>query len=225
MGSPATFLARAATRRLVWPPLIGATLAALLFAALAVPRIDFEGAAADAIDESGTSGQLSPHERETTLATARRVGELGAYLEAGLGTGLKAMGAALALWLAFQVVGGRPDLRGSLSVACFGLVPGALERLLSIPALFSRQRVAPWDLDRLLPSSLGALFEQGGRSPFASLLWSFDLFALLAVVLVAAGMVAVAGVSLRRSLATTAVLWLGEVAVFHVALPAFGGPS
>jgi len=223
LSSPGTFLPWAAERRLFWPPLVAATLVALLFAALAVPRADFEGAAQDAIERQADSAQMSPHEMETTLATARRVGALGAYLGAALGTGLKAAAAALALWLGFKVVGGRPGLAGTFTVACWGLVPGAVELLLSIPALLARPQLPPDEIGRLLPATLGVLLPQGAKSPLASLLWSVDLFSIWAVVLVAIGMAAVAGVSRRRSLLTVAVLWMGYVSVFQVALPTFGG--
>jgi len=223
-ASPGSCLERWPGRRLPWPPLAAATLAALLFAALAVPRIDYETAAADALDRQESSSQASPHEREAALDTARRVGALGAYLGAGLGTGLLALGAALGLWLGFKVVGGRPDFLRTFAVACYGLVPGAVETLLTIPALLSRSRVAPADVDRLLPASLGAFLPPGTKGPVASLLWSVDLFSLAAVALVAAGMAAVARVSPRRSLLTTLALWLGYVAVFKVALPTFGAP-
>jgi len=215
---------RLALRRRPFLPLGLATLVALLLAALASPRVDYERAAEEAIDREESSSQLSPHERETALATARRVGSLGAYLGAAAGTGLWAFGAALCLWIGFKVVGGRPDLRGAFAAACLGLVPGAMERLLALPALLSRSRIAPVEVDRLLPASLGALLPAGTRSPLASLLWSLDLFSLLSVAVVSCAMAAVAGVSMRRSLLTTAALWLGYVAVFRVALPTFGGP-
>ncbi len=223
LSSPSTFLPWAAERRLFWPPLVGATLVALLFAALAVPRTDFEGAAQDAIERQADSAQMSPHEMETNLATARRVGTLGAYLGAALGTGLRVMGAALALWLGFKVAGGTPGLAGTFTVACWGLVPGAIELLLAIPALLARSRVAPDELGRLLPAGLGAFLPTGSKGPLASLLWSLDLFSVWAVVLVAIGMASVAGVSRRRSLVTVAVLWIGYVSAFQVALPTFGG--
>lgn len=222
-SSPALLLEEALAHRTLWPPLVAATLAALLFAAVAVPRTDFEGAAAAALEKGGAAAQQSPHDREVALDTARRVGALGAFAGAGLGTPLAALSMAVALWLGFRVVGGRADFRGSLTVAALGLLPGAAERLLSLPALFARGLVPPWALDRLLPAGPGVLLPPGDRSPLAALLWSADLFSLSAVALVAWGMARVASVSPRRALLTTAVLWLGYVAVFRVAPAAFGG--
>jgi len=219
---PGTFLARAVERRRFWPPLVFGTLAALLFTALAVPRVDFEKAAADALDRK--TEQVTPHDREEALATAHRLGVLGSYAGAVAGTGLAAVLSAFALWLAFKVVGGAPGLPGSLTVVAWGLVPGALQLLLSIPALLTRPRVLPEDLARLLPASLGAL-APGAKGPLAALLWSVDLFSLWSVALVAVGMAAVAGVSTRRAGATVAALWIAYVAVFRMALPALGGPS
>jgi len=223
MGPPAPAGERGRAQRRAWPALLAATLAALLFAAVASPRVDYEGAAAEALDRGEAGSDLTPHEREAALATARRVGVFAAYLDAAIGTALRAVGMAIALWAAFQVAGGHPDFRGSFSVACRGLLPGALRRVASLPALLGRTELSPFELGRLLPAGPGALLEPGARGPLPSLLWSVDLFSLAAVALVAAGMAAVAGVTLRRSLATTAVLWIGEVAVLEVALPALGG--
>ncbi|HVP67725.1 MAG TPA: YIP1 family protein [Anaeromyxobacteraceae bacterium] len=222
-SAPALLLEGVVARRLAWPPLLAATLGALLFAAVAVPRTDFERAAVEALAKSGAGDQQSPHDREVALDTARRVGTLGAYAGAGLGTPLAALFLAVALWLGFQVAGGRPDFRGSLTVASLGLIPGVAEQLLSVPALLVRGQVPPWALDRLLPAGPGALLPPGDRTPLAALLWSIDLFSIAAVALVAWGMARVASVSPRRALLTTAVLWLGYVAVFRVAPAAFGG--
>jgi hypothetical protein len=221
--SPGAFMPAVADRRLFWPPLVAAMAASILFAAVAVPRIDFERAALDAMDAKEGSAQVTPIERDAALQTARRVGTLAAYAGASLGPWVSALAAAFALWLAFKVVGGRPAFPGTFTVAAWGLAPGAIAALLAMPAVLSRRRIAPAELDRLLPASLGALLPAGATGPLASLLWSIDLFSLWAVALVAAGMASVAGVSVRRAAVTVAVLWASHVAVLKVALPALGG--
>jgi len=221
--APATFLPRAAERRHFWPAMVAAMVAALALSVAAVPRIDFEKAAVDALDAREGAAQITPSEREATLTTARRVGALAAYAGSAAGPWLSALGMAIALWLAFKVVGGHPGFPGTFTVAAWGLVPGAAQNVLAIPAVLARPRFLPDELGRILPSGLGALLPWGTTGPLASMLWSLDLFALWSVVLVAAGMAPVAGVSRRRAAITVVVLWLSFVAVFRVALPALGG--
>lgn len=221
--APGAFMPAVADRRLFWPPLVAAMAASILLAAVAVPRIDFERAALDAMDAKEGSAQMTPNERDAALQTARRVGTLSTYAGASLGPWVSALAAAFALWLAFKVVGGRPGFPGTFTVAAWGLAPAAVAALLSVPAVLSRARIAPAELDRLLPAAPGALLPAGATGPLASFLWSADLFSLWAVALVAAGMASVAGVSVRRAAVTVVVLWLSYVAVLKVALPALGG--
>ncbi len=220
---PTALLPRAAEQRQYVVPLLLATAAALLFAIVAVPRVDFERAAADAIDRSEGAAQMSPHDREVKLEQARKVAALAAYTGAAFGTGLSALLAAFGVWLAFQVVGTKPGFPQTFTVMCWALLPGAVEALLSIPALLARGSIGVEDMARLLPANLGALLPPGATGPLASFLPAVDLFSLWAVWLTAAGMAGVARVSRRRAVVTVTVLWLAYVAVFRVALPALGG--
>jgi hypothetical protein len=220
---PGTELPRAAEQRRYWVPLLFATAAALLFSIVAVPRVDFERAAADALDRSEDAAQISPHDREVKLEQARKVASLAAYSGAAFGTALTALLAAFWVWMAFKVVGGKPGFAETFTVMCWALLPGAVEALLAIPALLVRGTLMPEQLGTLLPSNLGILLPTGSKGPLASFLGAVDLFSLWAVWLVAAGMAGVARVSQRRALVTVTVLWLAYVAVFRVALPVLGG--
>ena len=73
---PTKELPRAAEQRQYWVPLLLATAAALLFSIVGVPRIDFERAAADAIDRSEGAAQMTPHDREVKIEQARKVAAL-----------------------------------------------------------------------------------------------------------------------------------------------------
>ncbi len=220
---PTTQLPRAAEQRQYLVPLLLATAAALLFAIVAVPRIDFEKAAADALDRAEGAAQMTPHERETKIEQARKVAALAAYSGAAFGTALSALVAAFGLWLAFRVVATRPGFAPTFTVMCWALLPGAIEAVLGVPALLVRRVVPPEQLATLLPANLGILLPAGAAGPLASFLGAMDLFSVWAVWIVAAGMAGVARVSRNRSLVTVTVLWLSYVAVFRVALPALGG--
>jgi hypothetical protein len=220
---PTTQLPRAAEQRQYWVPLLLATAAALLFSIVAVPRIDFEQAAADALDRTEGAAQMTPHDREVKLEQGRKVGALAAYTGAAFGTGLSAVVAALGLWLAFRVVGNKPGYPQTFTVMCWALLPGAIEAVLTIPALLMRGTVRVEQVASLLPGSLGAILPAGMTGPLASFLGALDVFSIWSVWIVAAGMAGVAQVPLRRALVTTTVLWLSYVGVFQVALPTLAG--
>jgi hypothetical protein len=165
---------------------------------------------------------LSPHDRETVVVSGTRFAKIGMAGGALFEPCLRALSAALALWLALMVAGSKPAFLPTLSVAAHALLPLALRQLLTIPALLSRGAVRLQDLGALLPSNLAAfLVERGAQlTPKVGLLTALDLFSLWSVVLLAIGMASVAKVSKLRSGAVVAVLWLSYVAVFHVAAPA-----
>jgi hypothetical protein len=220
---PTTQLPRAAEQRQYLVPLLLATAAALLFSIVAVPRIDFDNAAADAIDRAEGASQMTPHEREVKIEQTRKVAALAAYSGAAFGTALSALLAAFGLWLAFRVVASKPGFAATFTVMCWALLPGAIESVLSIPAVLLRATILPEQMATLLPANLGVLLPAGAPAPLAGFLGAIDLFSIWSLWIVVAGMAGVAHVSRRRSLVTVTVLWLSFVAVFRVALPALGG--
>lgn len=218
--SPGAGLAAAVERRRSLTALVLSTLAALAFAAVAAPRVDWERAAAARLDRTPKGAELSPHDREQALATARKVGELGVWAGAAAGPAAAALGAAALLFLGFRVAGASPSFRDTFAVAAHGLVPIWLGRVLAIPAAVARAPLRPEELDSLLPSSAAALLPAGAPPPLAAALGALDLFALWAVALVAAGMARASGASARRAAAVAIALWIAFVAVARVALPA-----
>ncbi len=204
------------------PALLAATAAALLSAAVAVPRLDFARAAHEAIDRGPDAAQMTPRQREDAVAAARKLGALGAYAGALFGPALSALGAAVALWLGFTIAGGKPGFRSTFAVASFAQLPGALQQLLAVPAALRAETIDPVQLPRIVPSSLGALLPPGASGPGASFLFALDLFALWAVALAALGMTQAAQVSRKRAATATLLLWLAWVGVFKVALPQLG---
>jgi hypothetical protein len=220
---PTSQLPRAAEQRLYWVPLLLATAAALLFSIVAVPRVDFERAASDALDRSEGAAQMTPHDREVKLEQARKVAALAAYTGAAFGTAISALIAAMGVWLAFQVVGTKPGFPQTFTVMCWALLPGAIEAVLSVPALLARGTIQAEQLASILPTNLGVILPSSVTGPPALLLGAVDLFSLWSIWIVAAGMAGVAKVSRRRALVTVTVLWIAYVAVFRVALPTLGG--
>ena len=220
---PARAMPQVAESGRLLPALVAATAAAVLLAAVAVPRLDFARAAADAFDRRPDVAQMTPHQREEAIATARKVGAVAGYAGALFGPSLMALGAAVALWLGFKIAGGQPAFRATFAVASFAQLPGAVQQLLTLPAVLRADALDPTLLPRILPSSAGAVLPAGATGPGASLLFALDLFGLWTVALMALGMARAAQVSPRRAVATAALLWLAWVALFKVALPGLGG--
>jgi hypothetical protein len=220
LSSPVFGLASAVERRRSLTALAAATLAALVFAAVAMPRVDHERAAARELDRRPKAAEMTPHDREEALATARKVGQIGGWTGAATGPVLSALGAAAALFLAFRVAGTRPAARETFAVAAHGLLPLWLAKLLAVPAVLARAPVPAEELDRLLPSSAAALLPAGAPAALARALSGLDLFALWAAALVAAGMARASGASRRRAAVVVGLLYVSWVAVVRVALPA-----
>ena len=232
LSRPSTGLASLSGRPRLAVALALSTAAALLSAALVIPRTDYGRAAAP--PEVDASGQPPPepteYEQEQGAITARKLGQLGDWAGAAFLPSLLAAGAAGALLVGFRVAGARTAFRPALSVTAHGMVPIWVARLLAVPAALARAPVPHAEVSGLLPSSPAALLGPDAPPALASALGGLDLFALWAVWLVALGMARVTGASRARAIATTAVLYLAWVAVFRVALPALvagrpGGPG
>ncbi len=220
LTAPALGLASAVERRRSLGAVLLGTLAALALASVAVSRVDYETAAAAELARSPKAAELTPHDREEALATARKVGEVAGWAEALTGPALRTLGLALALFLAFRVAGTRPAFRETFAVAAHGLLPVWLERLLSVPAALARAPIPADQASSLLPASPAALLPPGAPPAIAGALSALDLFSLWAVVLVATGMARASGASRRRAAIVTVVLYAAWVAVARMAIPA-----
>jgi hypothetical protein len=227
LAAPALGLASAVERRRSLAAVVLGTLAALAFASVAVPRVDYEAAAAAELARSPDSAQMTPHDREEAIATSRKVGQIAGWATALAGPALRTFLLALVLFLAFRVAGTRPAFPESFAVAAHGLLPVWLERLLAIPAALARAPIPVDQVASLLPSSPAALLPPSAPPPLAGALGALDLFALWAVVLVATGMARASGASRRRAAIVTVVLYLAWVAVVRIALPSLtaAGPG
>jgi hypothetical protein len=225
--APALGLGAAVERRRGLAAVLLGTLAALAFASVAVSRVDYESAAAAELARAPKAAEMTPHDREEALVTARKVGEISGWAGAIGGPALQAVGLAVALFLAFRVAGTRPAFRETFAVAAHGLLPLWLARLLAIPAALARAPIPADQAVSLLPSSPAALLPPGASPALAGALGALDLFALWSVALVATGMARASGASRRRAAVVTVVLYAAWIVVVRIALPtlAAAGPA
>lgn len=207
-------LAAVAARRRSLTALAVATLASLLFTAVAVPRVDF---GRDAGQGGPQAEELTPHQVEEARVQAAKIGAVAGYASALLGPALVVLGSALALWLAFKVAGTRPGLKATVAVAAHALLPVFLAQLLAVPAVLAKAPLGAQELPRLLPSSLAALLPAGASPVLTALASSFDLFTVWAVVLLVIGMAKAAGATRLRAAAVVGLLWAAQIGVLKIA--------
>ena len=205
------------TRRRSLVAILVATVASLLFAAAAVPRLDFAKAATRAMEMGPAAAELTPFQREEAIEKARKMGSIGVYAASAFSPGLSVLVVAFFLWLGFKVAGTSPPFKGTLAVAAHGLLPSLLATLLLLPALFMKAPVDPEALTRLLPSNLGALLPDQASPVLLALASSFDLFAFWSLALVVMGMTRLTGASTRRAAVVVGVLWLAQLALLRIA--------
>jgi hypothetical protein len=212
LASPGSALAAVAQRRSILPPLILATAAALLLAAVLVPRVDWDHLAQDQIDRRPNAAQMTPHEREEAVTQIRKMGWVAQVAGSTLGPGLASLVVALALWLGFRVAGARPGFLPTLAVAAWSTVPGAIGTVLSVPAVARAEGLAPSSLPGLLPWNAAYYLPPAAAAPLGAAAARLDLFSVWTLGLLVVGMAAVAGTTHRRAAAVTVLLWLGLVA-------------
>jgi hypothetical protein len=217
---PGRALSRVPSRRGLLAALAAATLASLLAAAVVIPRVDHARAADLKISMRPAAAEMTPHAREEAIATSVKVARIGAWSKALFVPALRALGIALAAFVAFRVAAGRPTFADSVAVSAVAVLPLALRDVLAIPAALVRGTIPPADAAHLLPSSLAALVPPGAPPALVGAASGIDLFSFWCSALLAVGMAAASRVSLHRATAVVAVLLLSSIALLDVALPA-----
>ncbi|HEY3446868.1 MAG TPA: YIP1 family protein [Myxococcales bacterium] len=227
LWAPGRALKEAADGRLFFWPLLIATVVGLGYTALFIPRADLAAIAEKQLDQlpAEEAGKMTPHEREEKIESVGKLAVISSYGSAALAPAFSTLVAALCFWLGFKVAGGKPTFMGSFAVVAHTQLPGAIQALLSIPALVQREKMGLDEVFRLLPSNLAALAPEGTSLPHLSLLSSVDLFAAWALVLTVMGMAHVSKVSLLRSSVVSTILWVSFVLVFRFALPSLTSPG
>ncbi len=215
LTAPGRGLAAAATRRRLLTAVLAATLASLLVAAVTVPRIDFARDVAASLGPEAAA--MTPHQLEEAQIQAAKLGAVAGYAGAGFGPALAMLGTGLACWLAFKVAGTKPGLKATLAVSAHALLPLAVAKLLTLPAVLLQAPLAAGEVPRLLPSSLAALLPPAASPLAQAAASSLDLFTLWALALLVLGMARVAGASRLRAGVVVAVLFCAHVAFFKLA--------
>jgi hypothetical protein len=205
------------TRRRSLVAILVATAVSILFAAVAVPRLDFEKAASKRLETGKEAAEMTPFQREEAIQQARKVGAIAVYAGSVFSPALSVLVAALFLWLGFKVAGTAPPFKGTLAVTAHGLLPVLLLPLLLLPAVVVKAPIDPQALNRLLPSNPGAFLSDQASPVLLALASSLDLFSFWSLALVTTGMALLTGASTRRAATVVGLLWLAQVALLRIA--------
>jgi hypothetical protein len=222
LWAPDRAFAALAARPRVAAALAICTAAALVAAAVTVPRTDFGDGLDPAAEQQGAGGaapEPTEYERAQAHETAGKVGALRTWAAAALGPTVTALGVALALVLAFWVAGAPVSYRPTLAVVSHAALPLALRALLGAPVALFLGRFPASEAGALLRSSAAGLLP-AAAPPLHAALGALDLFTLWTLALTALGMARLSGASRARSALATALPWAGLV-VLTMALAAF----
>jgi hypothetical protein len=132
---------------------------------------------------------------------------------------LMVLGIAVALALLAWLLGRKGTFNGFFTAAAVGMLPLALGRFLYGLVALTQSSLREDRAATLLPSSLAFVFH--AQSPkLMRLLSSLDFFHLWAALLVGIGFAAVVGMRRRQGLLVGAALFLAQLGVFGIGLPA-----
>jgi hypothetical protein len=222
LAEPGRGLAQAVTRRRALTAVLVSTFAALVATAIILPQLDVEAVAAQKLKPD-----MTPHERTEAIETAVKLHHVVAWASAAAGPTLSAFLLACFLWVGFWTAGAKTGFKDIFTVSAHGLLPNALQALLTAPAAVIHAPVNPTALAKLLPSSVAALLPASLPAPVLAAASSLDLFTLWALYLTGSGMAKASGASRRRAFVVVTLLFVAYVALFKIAPSAApaGGPG
>jgi|GEM_PF-293345 len=212
-------------RRILWPLL--ALMASTAFAGAAFAlRWDPAPGILKKLEMSGQLKGMPEAELLEQITTAGRLKLVTSIASGVFVTPLVVLGIAVALALVAWLLGKKAPFPALFSASAVGMLPVAVGRALWGLVALSQLGVTEERAGHLLPSSLGAWVHAGGPT-MRRLLDSFDLFQLLAALLIGVGFAAATGIRRRTGLWVGFFLFLAFVGVFGVGLPGLmaGGPG
>jgi Yip1 domain len=216
-GVPAAIEARSA----LWPVVFLSLATAFAGASFAV-RWDAGPSTIKRLEMSGELKGMPEADLLDQIQQAERLKLVTSIAGGFILPALMVLGIALVLALLAWLLGKRGSFNAFFTAAAVGTLPLALAKFLYglialVQTSLSEDRAA-----MLLPSSLASVIH--AQSPkLMRLLSSLDFFHLWAALLVGLGFAAVVGMRRRQGLLVGAVLFLAQLGVFGIGLPALSG--
>jgi hypothetical protein len=188
-------------------PLVLVILSAMGVTSVISQRIGWERIFRHQMDTNSRLQQLTPEQKEQTLATqvkfAAVTGYAGAIVIVPL---LNIIVAAVLLGIAGGIMSGGMRFKQVFAVVCYSGLPGVISAILTVVVIFLKNP-DDFDLQNPLAFNLGAFMDPNSGSKFVhSLASSLDLFTIWTILLIAVGLKAAAGKKLTFTGALVAVL-------------------
>jgi hypothetical protein len=218
---PTAGLSTVARDRRYMAPLLCSIAIGLLSSVALQSRLDIAREVQERAATNPMMSQMSPHEREVAIETARRIAAVTSHASAVLSPGIAAAAVALILLVTLRILGIEASFVKVFSISAHALFPSALAMLLRMPAILSRPSIRAAELPSLLPSNLAAWIHADGR--LAGLLGACDLFTFWTVVLLVLGVAAIGEMRVCRAASAVGTLFVSYVAVFQIAAPSLMG--
>ncbi len=189
------------------PPLIVLIVFSLASSIVIVRRIGIEQIVRSEVMKSPQVADLPAERREEIIERGVAVARFTVYAAPLVFTPLAMLVIAAALLLmANFVLGAETNYKTLLSTTAYGMMPACVVAILGIITVFLKE---PSDVDvqNLVISHLGPLFDPGSHKVLNRLASSLDLFSFWQIALLALGVSAAARFSFRKGLVAVMVPW------------------
>jgi hypothetical protein len=192
-------------RKPTWlAPLVLWIAVSLSFAAVLLPRVDFDRMIRGQLEKRGPV----PEERiERIVDRQKSIAPVLYNAMAVVSPAAISLLVALVFWGAFQAFGWQLTFRQSFGATAHAFLPAALGALLFIPVLARQSSVDPRTMGDLLRSNLGFLVDRQSSPAVHSILQSFDVFSFWALALLGIGLSAAARVGRGEAYGLVGALW------------------
>jgi hypothetical protein len=188
-------------------PMLLVILAAIGTSTAIARRIGWERIFRHQNETNSRMQQMSPEQREQTLAVQMKVASVGAYVGAIIAVPVvDVIMAAVLLGIAGGIMSGGMRFKQVFAVVCYSGLPAVITAILTVVVVFLKNP-DDYNFQNPLAFNVGAFLDPNTTSKFLySLAGSLDLFVLWTILLMATGLKAAAGRKLTFGGALAAVL-------------------
>lgn len=208
--APNATFADIARRPDILVPLLVVLFFSILGTVAVVPKLDFEAAIRDSLEQQ--KNQMSADDMERMVPIMVASGKVFAYASPLIGLGVLALIAAVLL-LAFRVMGGEGTFKQAFSVTLYSQMPMVVKGIIITVVALMREGIAADEMANLIRSNPAFLVDAKRQTVLYSLLSSLDIFTVWTLILCVIGFAFVSKFSKAKSAAIVISLWIVTVIV------------
>ena len=191
-------------------PLAIIVIISIISTAMLVPKMDFESATRDAIQQSGQ--KMSEQDLDRAVRMGSGIGKTMAYFSPVFSIIILAIIAGVLL-LAFRLLGGDGNFKQAFSASAWSWMPYLVSGIITTIVLATRRTVDPQEIPTLIKSNLGFLSDPRENPVAFTLLSSLDVFSIWSLVLLILGFAALSRFSRGKAAAIVVTLWIVQLLV------------